>query len=351
MALFKQIHGQVAGGVDHAVAVFLAEVRGALGEKIEGAFRHVDLEARDLLGETHDQVAAAFESLAHLFYAALVGIPCKGCGLLADGARTAGVLALELVAALDDPLRSGHETDSPAGHCVSLGDAVDDDGTLAHALYGCDGSVLAHIVDVLIDLICKDIEVVVLLDDLCQCGQFFCGIDRTGRVARRAEDDHLGLGGDDGFQLGRGDLEVSLDLCLDVNRSTFCQLHHLRIADPVRCGDDHFVARVDQCEDCVADALFCTVGGQDLVGAVVQVVLAGELVADGLLQVRIARDRGVTGPVVVDGLLGGIFDVVGGIEIRFADGKVDDIDALCLQLAAALRHSQRCRGRELVQTV
>ena len=124
MGHFEEEHGEVGAVLDDAVAVGLSEVVAALREEVEGAVRLVDFKARNLLGEAHDQVLAAFESLAHLFNAGLVAGECGSRGHLAHRAGAAGVLPLKFAARLGDPFRRGGETDAPTCHGVSLRHAV-----------------------------------------------------------------------------------------------------------------------------------------------------------------------------------------------------------------------------------
>jgi hypothetical protein len=42
--------------------------------------------------------------------------------------------------------------------------------------------------------------------------------------------------------------------------------------------------------------------------------------------------------------------VIGGVEIRFSDAEIDDVDALCFEFGALLRHGQGGGGRKTVET-
>lgn len=78
----KQVHGKVCCVADDTIAVFLAKVAGALWEKVEGSLWLVYFESGDFLGEFHDEVLAALEGEAHIFYALLVSSECCfGCFL------------------------------------------------------------------------------------------------------------------------------------------------------------------------------------------------------------------------------------------------------------------------------
>ena len=63
-----------------------------------------------------------------------------------------------------------------------------------------------------------------------------------------------------------------------------------------------------------------------------------------LAQVRVALDRPVVGPALVERLLRGFNDVPGRLEIGLADFQVDDASPLCFQLAGC-DQTRRMRSR------
>ena len=67
-----------------------------------------------------------------------------------------------------------------------------------------------------------------------------------------------------------------------------------------------------------------------------QVVLTLQFSGDGLTQEGVAGDGRVLRVVLVDGDLGLLLDMVGGVEVRFADAHIDDVDTLSLHLRALL---------------
>ncbi|MNE72451.1 hypothetical protein D3C80_1683950 [compost metagenome] len=83
----------------------------------------------------------------------------------------------------------------------------------------------------------------------------------------------------------------------------------------------------------------------DLVGFVLQAVLARELGRDGGLQFRHAVGVGVLGLAAADGLDGRRLDVVGGVEVRFAGAQTDDVAAFAFQFPGPGGHGQG--GRRL----
>ena len=71
VSLVEQVEGEVIVIVDDGVATALAVLGLNLGEGVEGAFGHVELEAGDFLQQSHDEVAAALKGDTHLLDAIL----------------------------------------------------------------------------------------------------------------------------------------------------------------------------------------------------------------------------------------------------------------------------------------
>ena len=252
MSYLEQVHGEVGRGVDGAVAVALAEVGRALGEEVEGSLRLVDFEARDVFCEAHDEVTTALEGLTHIFHALLrAAICCFGC-FLADAARTAGVLTLQFVACLDNPVGGCDEADTPASHGVCLAHSVDDDHAVADVGELCYRFVMTYIVDVFVDFVGDDYDVGVFDQYVLQAFELGTGVDRACGVGRRAEDEGFGAWGDGCLELCGCNLEVLLDGCLDEDGCAFGEQYHLWIAHPVGGRDDDLVALSDECHDGVA---------------------------------------------------------------------------------------------------
>ena len=214
MAHFEQVHGEVGAVVDHYTLTIdhclLAKEAAALGEEIEGTLRVVDLEAGYLFCQTNDEVLATLEGLTHLLDALLRTSKGGFCCLLADGAWAAGVLSLQLVAALHNPFGRCDETDAPACHGVCLADAVDDDHSLLYFGELSHAGMFAHVVDVLVNLVGNDDDLLVTEQHVLQCLEFLLAIDGACWIAGRAEDECLCLGCDGSFELLGRDLEVLL---------------------------------------------------------------------------------------------------------------------------------------------
>ena len=73
------------------------------------------------------------------------------------------------------------------------------------------------------------------------------------------------------------------------------QLHHLRIAQPIRRRDDDLIAFLAGREDDVVTGMFAAAGNNDLRRLVAEPVLAFEFVRDGLAQFRNAAAGRVFG--------------------------------------------------------
>ena len=148
----------------------------------------------------------------------------------------------------------------------------------------------------------------------CELG---AGVAGAGRVRRRVEDQPLGARCDRRVErLGR-DLEAVLPVAPSTTTGVPpASAHHVGIADPVGRGDDHLVAGVQRGEERVEQHLLAAGGDDDLVGGVVEAVLAGELGGDGAAELGDALGRGVAGLAAVDGGLGGVADVARACRSR-----------------------------------
>ncbi len=170
------------------------------------------------------------------------------------------------------------------------------------------------------------------------------GIGRAGRVRRRAQDDPLGLRRDRLLEIFRTQLEAGRGRAHHRNGLAAGERHHLGIADPVRRGDDHLVARIDGRHQRVVEHLLAASADDDLVRLVGQAVLARELVDDGFLELRNAADIGVLGLAGLDRVDRRQLDVGGRIEVRLAGAEADDVAARGFQRACFVRDRNR-RGR------
>ena len=247
-----------------------------------------------------------------------------------DGREGAVVeVALEPRERVDQLLVADHEADAPAGHVVGLREREELDGDIFGAGNLKDaGRLVAVEGDVGVGEVLDEPEAVLAgerdeareerqLDALC------------GRVRREVDDERLGArrhARDDLFKL-----REKAFLVVDGN------------ADDVRAGDDravnvdgvagvgneHGVARVEDGETEVGDALFGADGDDGLgVGVEIDVVARLVPVADGLAQARnAAGDRVAVRRGLPDRLNQLVDDVGGRGAVGIAHAEVDDVFA------------------------
>ena len=343
VGLVEEVEGHVGRVLNLLAVEALAIVAAHVGEEIESTLRQAYLEAGDVAQQLVHHVAALLEDVAHVDdVLAGLGVHEHGAygGLLGDGAGGAGDLALEFVGGLGDDGGGGDEADTPASHSEALGNTVDGDDALLDLGELGDAFVLAHKVDVLIDFVGHNEEVLMFGDHLGDALQLFLGVEHTGGVAGRGEHDEFGAGGDGCLELLGGHLEVVLEFGGHEDTFTLGQTDKLLVGDPEGGGDDDLVAGVDEALDDLEQALLGTSGDDNLLGLVLETVVAQELGADGFLEVGIAGHRRIVGEIVVDGLLGGFLHHLGGVEVGLADAEADDIFALSLELAGFGGHGE-----------
>ena len=101
-----------------------------------------------------------------------------------------------------------------------------------------------------------------------------------------------------------------------------------RLVDRVaRVGDDDLVAGVDQGQDRVEHHALAANGDEDAVRRRPRTPAGGGVLGDRLAQRGEAGERRVVGLARVEGALGRLADVRGGVEVGLADLEVDDRSA------------------------
>ena len=157
--------------------------------------------------------------------------------------------------------------DAPAGHRVRLAGAVDDDGALQQIV----GQVQQRrrgagaVVDPAVDLVRDDPDPVRLgpFGDGAELRQ---GVDRSGRVARRAEDQaprHLVRRA---IEVPCADLEPPLHVPRHQHRLGPAEMNDLGIGDPGGRGNQHSVLGSEEREAGVEDRLLGARAHHELVG-------------------------------------------------------------------------------------
>src|SRR5215467_1088848 len=151
-------HGDV-GLVEQALAKLLGVSRayhaaglGYVGPGVEGAARGLAEDARHLVQQPNDQVAAREEGITHLPSVVLRTVDRLHRGPLAD-MRGAGVGVRHPAHELRREQGIGGESDPPPGHRPGLGGAVGDDRTLVHSRQRRDRAELALVAQPRVDLV------------------------------------------------------------------------------------------------------------------------------------------------------------------------------------------------------
>ena len=336
MRLLQKIKCEIIGSANRCRAIRLTEIRRALGEEIERTFGIVHLKSRNFFRQTHNEILTTEEGLTHFLNRSLVAIESCHRSLLRNRTRTRGVLTLELIHCLCEGERSSHKTNAPTGHSISLRHSIDDSGALLHIGQRGDGSMLAHIVDMFVNLIGNDKYLRMLAKHFGKTFQFFKTVHRTCGVGRTAKNDCLRARRDSSRQLLRSDFEILLNRGFHKYGFSVCQTHHIGIAHPVRRRDDDFIARIHPRKKYVAYRLFGTIAHHNLRGFVVQTIFTLQFSANSLTEIKITRHRTIARPVVGNGLLPSGLDMFGRVEIGFTHREIDDVDALSFEFGTLL---------------
>ena len=207
----------------------------------------------------------------------------------------------------------------PAGHRIGLGKPVDGDRQVAQfvAQRG-DGNVLSAVVHQLfVDLIGQDHDVLASRD-FADFPQFLFGVNRASRVAGRVEDDHFGGRGHRLFELLGGHFPTGGFHRFHDHWHAASQTHHFRVGNPVRRGNDHFIALFHHRQNRVVTSHLGPCGDADLLGIKLQLVVLQQLGGDRLAKLRNATGRGVFGAAFLKCLNGGCLDEVRGIHLWLA---------------------------------
>ena len=219
--------------------------------------------------------------------------------------------------------------DTPAGHGIGLGNAVDENGALLYVLaQRGDGDELPAVVDqLIINFVSDDIHVPGDAD-VGQGPEHLPGVQHARGVGGRVKEDALGVVGNRFVQLLGRELEFVLLPGLGDDGDAAAHPNDLGIADPIGRGNDHLVAGVHQRADGEIDVVLGAGGDDHLRGGVVKAAVLLHPLADGLFQLDDAGGGGVFGFIFGKGTNAGLFDVVGGGKIGLPCPKAHHVDAL-----------------------
>ena len=272
---------------------------------------------------------------------------------LGDRRGVGRALRLDLRHAADQRLRAAGEADAPAGHRVGLGDAVHRQRALVQRRLdlGHGGERETVVDDLLVDVVGHRPDVRVAEEDLGERAQLVRRIGGTRRVRRRIEDQPLGPRADGRIERLRRDLEALLGGAVDEHGRAAGDLHHVRIGHPVGARNDDLVAVVDGGQHGVEQHLLAADADDDLVGAVVEAVVAPELVAHRLLELGRAVHLGVLRVAGANGGDGRVLHRLRRVEVRFAGAEADDVVAGRLELGGARGHGHRRRRLDAAEAL
>ena len=228
---------------------------------------------------------------------------------------------------------AGGKAAAPAGHGIALGYAVDDDRVLLYFFAKCRnaGEFASVVAEAVVNLVSDDVNIVTQAD-LRKRFQLFFGVDHAGRVGRVVEHERLRFIRDGGFKLLRRHFKM---LRLGRRYDHRNAAHHtdlLRIADPVRRGNDDLIAGVEQREKRSIKARLGAVGDDNGIIIKVHAEIFLHAVRDRLTRFDRAGRRRILRLSLPDGTDSRLFDMVGRIKIRLPCPKAHDRYALGLHL-------------------
>ncbi len=141
---------------------------------------------------------------------------------------------------------------------------------------------------------------------------------RAGGVVGGVEDHRLRAAGDGSGHLLRGGQKEICRISVDKNRNAARHADHFSVADPIRRGQNHLVAGVQDGLQRVIKHLLGACAHDDLPRVIAQPLLSQDMIGNRLAQLRDAAYVGITGFTGFQRLDCGLADVLGRIKIRLA---------------------------------
>ena len=291
---------------------------------------------------------APVEDRSHHLDRAEVTLDGGECRALGDVAHVRREVRLQVRRGPDDVGRTDQPADTPAGHRIGLGDTVEDHAGVGQLGDDLQDAVVHRIAvdEVLVDLVGHDDDAVLQRPptDRLDLG---AGVDGSGRIGWRHEDEDLGAVGACRLELLDGDAETGRLVGREDDRDTAGQGDRLGIGRPERCGQEDLVALVDQHREGRVDRVFATVGDDHLLGGDGDAGVAQCLGGDSASQLRQAGRRRV--PVVLRVVTRSgrrLDDVVGGREVGLSGAEADDRLSRRLQRLGLAVHRESGGGRD-----
>src|SRR5580765_5738986 len=154
----------------------------------------------------------------------------------------------------------------------------------------------------------------------------------AGRIVWRTQNYHAGLGIDGSLDHTSFHAEAVFGTCLHVNWRATGILDDVGVADPIRGGNDDFIALLYEDADDVEDRVLSADVDDTFLWLVVGFQFTLVPGADGFAEGHDPAGGGVLGEILLDGTNSGFLDVLGGREVGFAGAKVGNVHTFSLQL-------------------
>ena len=116
------------------------------------------------------------------------------------------------------------------------------------------------------------------------------------------------------------------------NRNTVVIFYHFGIADPIRSGNNHLVAGIENSPESIDKRMLCSVADDNLRRLIVKVIVSFKLGTNSLFKLKRAGCRGIFCLTSVDSVYCCSFNMLGCIKIGLACSETDYIQTVCLHL-------------------
>ena len=314
MLLFQQLRAEILTA--HARAL-------DAGEGVERTARLKAGQAHIVKG-LHHKAAAHIVLVAHAVDLAIALLQGGDGGVLAGGGGTHDSTLVDLGHDPDDGCRAAGIAQTPAGHGVSLGEAVHHDGALGHAGQGGNGNMRPQaVVQLGVDLIGEHHDVGAA-QHLSYRFQILALHHRTGGVVGKRHDEQLCLGGDGCFQRIGTQAELVLLTAGHMHRHTAGQGGDGLVAHKAGLRDDDLVPGLHQRADAHINGFAAAHRDEHLVQrVVVQAHAALQILCHLGAQLLQACVGGVAGAAMLQTLNAGFAHGPWRFEVRLAHAQTD----------------------------
>ena len=293
------------------------------GEDVERAFRFETVQAH--VAEPLDHQAAPFVILGDHAVAAGPSLLQRfhSGDLGGDGGAEHGEL-MDFGHRTDEVGVAQGVADSPAGHGIGLGEAVQQDGAVAHSRQRGETGVYAVIGQIGVDLVGYYDEIV-FFSELGDSSQVFPGHDGSGGIIRIADQQGFGPGRQRRRQLIDRHAELVLAARADAHRLAAGQRDAGLVGNVAGFRHQHFVTGREDGAHGEIQRLADADGDERLAFRIVDHAVIGfNHFGDFLPQFQQAVIRGVGGVAALQAVHAAFPDMPGRDEIRLADAERND---------------------------